>query len=97
MSKRIMIIVAAVLVIGAVAALSTVLNKRWWLRRAMARWTMRRSTVAGVVWVSAPGEEFREDYLLSQPLRRLREFYDTGTMKDPAAVGATIEQDATDE
>lgn len=80
-----------------VALLLTVFNKRWWLRRAERKWKLTRTVVEGVTWLKQPYlpmEEFREDYLLAQPLRRLRELYDTGGLKDPAPIGEAMDQEA---
>lgn len=92
------VIIGATLVVLVLAALFlTVWNKRWWLRRAERKWKLERSVVEGVTWLKQPYtplEEFREDYLLGLPLRRLRELYDTGGLKDPAPIGAPVEQDA---
>jgi hypothetical protein len=77
--------------------LLTVWNKRWWIGRAERKWKLERSVVDGVAWLRQPylpREEFREDYLLKQPFRRLRELYDTGGLKEPAPIGETITQEA---
>jgi hypothetical protein len=99
MTKRTWIYIGIALVlVGAVIALRTVFNKPWWIRRAAARWGYKTETVDGAVWytmTTTPFQSFREDYLLSQPMRRLREFYDTGTLKEPGATGGNIEQDVT--
>lgn len=97
MSKRWVIIVCAVVALAATATLLlTLLNKGWWIRRAAKRWGYKQEELDGAVWLTmatSPFTSFREDYLLSQPLRRLRELYDTGTLKEPGAAGDNIEVD----
>lgn len=97
--KRAWIYIAfGLLLIGAFVAFRTVFNKPWWVRRAAARWGYKTESIDGVVWYSmttSPFQSFREDYLIRQPLRRLREFYDTGTLKEPGATGDNIEQEVS--
>ena len=83
--------------VAIIAVVRTVFNKRWWIERAVKRWQMRRETIDGVEWVNhTTGNlaSFRVSDLLAQPLRRLREFYDTGDLKPPGVVGESIEQNA---
>lgn len=101
MSKRVLYILIIIVVLSAIAALfATFFNKRWWIQRAVARWKLKSEVVDGSTWywhTSGTMAGFRADSLLKEPLRRLREFYDTGNLKDPGATGDTIEQDAPDE
>lgn len=97
MTKRWIIIVCAVVALAAIAALMlTLFNKAWWIRRAAARWGYQREEIDGAVWLTmgtSPFMSYRETYLLDQPLRRLKELYDTGVMKEPGATGGNIEVD----
>lgn len=81
----------------AATLLLTIWNKRWWMNRAVRKWKLERTVVDGVVWYKQPYlpmEEFREDYFLKQPFRRLHELYDTGGLKEPAAIGDNVEAEA---
>ncbi len=101
MSKRVVYIILIVVVLSAVAALfATLFNKRWWIKRAVDKWNLKREEIDGTVWYSfTTGNlaSFSEANLLKQPLRRLREFYDTGDLKAPGGGSTYTEEDAPDE
>lgn len=75
------IFVAIALLITA-ALMFTVWNKRWWIARAVKKWALKTTTLDdGSTTIDSDSSSWRLEWLLSQPIRRLKELYDTGTLK----------------
>jgi len=92
------ILMALVVVATGVIFMLTIFNKRWWLKRSAVKWKLQPSEIDGVKWLDrqySPLASWRVDYILEQPLRGVKEFYDTGDLKEPGGVGDAVETTAT--
>lgn len=90
MKKRLPWILLALVVAAVIAGALTIWNKGWWIRRAVKKWHMTVTPVSkdsndksvNADPSAQPSQpSWKLSWLKEQPLRRLRELYDIGTIK----------------